>query len=153
MEGKKEFRITLPNEPGQLGRVAEALGNHGINIMTVAAIGAANPVIAIVTDQDDKSREILSNQELSFQEIEILTVKLPHRPSELGIFAKKLGSANINIESIYLLEESAGEVKIAFTVSDLIKAKKFVEDGKYRHYIKISVWFALCAINCLSFII
>jgi hypothetical protein len=124
MEEKKEFRITLPNEPGQLGRVAEALGSYGINIMTVAAIGAANPVVAIVTDQEDKTRETLSNLGLNFQEMELLMIKLSHKPEELGIFAKKLGEVNVNIESIYLFEESGGEVKIAFTVSDSVKAKQ-----------------------------
>lgn len=48
MEEKKEFRITLPNEPGQLARLGEVLGSRGINIMTVAAIGAANPVFCFI---------------------------------------------------------------------------------------------------------
>jgi len=126
MEEKREFRISLPNEPGQIGRVGEALGSRGINIVTIAAIGAANPVVAIVTDQEDKTREALAELNLSFQEMELLTVKLPNQPGELGIFAKKLGDANINIDSMYLLEESAGEVKIAFTVNDLIKANQIL---------------------------
>jgi hypothetical protein len=116
----------VPNDPGQLARVGEALGNRDINIMTVAAIGAANPVIAIVTDQEDKTGDILEELGLSFQEIDLLTVKLLHSPGELGTFAKKLGDANVNIESIYLLEESAGEVKIAFTVNDLSKAEEVI---------------------------
>jgi len=124
MREMKEFRISLPSEPGQLGRVGEALGRRGVNIMTVAAIGAANPVVALVTDQDDKTREVLGELGLSFKEVELQTVKLPHRPGELGNFAKKMGDANINIKSIYLLEESEGEVRIAFTVSDLAKAKQ-----------------------------
>jgi hypothetical protein len=128
MEKKKEFRITLPNEPGQLARLGEALGNRGINIMTVAAIGAANPVIAVVTDQEDKTREILEDLGISFQELDLLTVKLKHEPGQLGNFAKKLGDAGINVESIYLLEESAGEVKIAFTVSDLDRTEEIMED-------------------------
>jgi len=124
MEDKKEFRISLPNEPGQLARVCEALGHRGVNILSVAAIGAANPVVALVADQEDKTREALEELALSFQEVELLTVEVPHRPGELGTFAKKMRDANINIESIYLLEESGGEVKVAFTVSDLAKAKQ-----------------------------
>ncbi|MFQ6108758.1 MAG: ACT domain-containing protein [Candidatus Aminicenantales bacterium] len=123
MDEKREFRMSLPNEPGQLARVAGALGSRGINIVTVAAIGAANPVVSIVTDQEEQTREVLKELDVSFEEIELLTAKLPHKPGELGRLAKNLGDAGINIDSIYLLEESLGEVKIAFTVSDLAKAR------------------------------
>jgi hypothetical protein len=124
MGEKKEFRITLPNEPGQLARVCEALGHRGVNILSVAAIGAANPVVALVADKENKTREALEELGLGFQEVELLTVDMPHRPGELSTFTKKMGDANINIESIYLLEESSGEVKVALTVSDLAKAKQ-----------------------------
>jgi len=121
---EKEFRISLPNKPAQLARVAEDLGREGVNILAVAAIGAANPVIALVVDQEDKTREALKKLDLSFQEVDLLTVDVPHRPGELGIFAKKMGDAQVNIESIYLLEEPEGKVKVAITVSDLNKAKQ-----------------------------
>lgn len=124
MGEKKEFRISLPNEPGQIARVCEALGRRGVNILSVAAIGAANPVVALVADQEDKIGEALEELGLSFQELELLTVDVPHRPGELGSFARKMGDANINIDSIYLLWESSGEVKVALTVSDLTKAKQ-----------------------------
>ena len=121
---QKEFRISLPNKPGRLARVAEDLGRQGVNILAIAAIGAANPVIALVVDQEDKTREALKKLRLRFQELELLTVDVPHHPGELGIFAKKMGDAKINIDSIYLLEESGGKVKVALTVSDLKKAKQ-----------------------------
>lgn len=124
MDEMTEFRITLPSEPGQLARVGEALGSRGINIMTVAAIGAANPVVALVTDQVEETRETLGDLGLVYQEVDLLAVILPNQPGELGTFSKKLGDASINIDSIYLLAESAGEVKIAFTASDLTTAKQ-----------------------------
>ena len=121
---RKEFRISLPNKPGQLARVAENLGLQGVNILAVAAIGAANPVIALVVDLEDKTRKVLKKLRLRFQEVELLTVDVPHRPAQLAAFAKKMGDAKINIESIYLLEKSKGKVKVALTVSDLNKAKQ-----------------------------
>lgn len=124
MEERKEFRISLPNEPGQLARVSEALGGRGVNILSVAGIGTANAVIALVADQEDTTRETLEELGLSFEEVELLTVDLPHRPGELGTLAKKMGDADINIESIYLLIEPSGEFKVALTVSDLTKAKQ-----------------------------
>ena len=124
MEKRTEFQISLPNEPGQLARVTEALGHRQINIITIAAIGVANPGVVLVTVQEDETREILKELGLSFQEAELLSVKIPNVPGELGTFTKKLADSNINIESMYLLEESFGEVRIAFTVDDLDKAKQ-----------------------------
>ena len=120
----KEFRVFLPNEPGQLANVGEALSKQGVNILTVAAIGAVNPAVALVVDQDDKARVVLEELNLSFEEVELLTLNVPNRPGELSNFAKKLGDANINIESIYLLEASGEEAKVALTVSDALRAKE-----------------------------
>jgi hypothetical protein len=120
----KEFRVFLPNEPGQLAHVGEALSRRGVNILTVAAIGAASPAVALVADQEDIAREVLEELGLSFQEVELLTLNIPNRPGEMSTFAKKLGDANINIESIYLLEASGEEAKVVLTVSDIAKAKQ-----------------------------
>ena len=124
MEALKEFRITLPHEPGQLARITEALGDRDINIMTVAAVGSVEPDVAIVTDNEDETAEVLSELGLAYETKDLLTVSLFHEPGALGSIARKLGAANINIESIYLLDESAGQVKIAFTVHDLAGAKQ-----------------------------
>ncbi|NIM58944.1 MAG: hypothetical protein GTO16_08385 [Candidatus Aminicenantes bacterium] len=120
----KEFRVFLPNEPGQLANVGEALSKQGVNILTVAAIGAVNPAVALVVDEEDKARVVLEGLSLSFEEVELLTLNVPNRPGELSNFAKKLGDAKINIESIYLLEASGEEAKVALTVSDVVRARE-----------------------------
>jgi len=120
----KEFRVLLPNEPGQLAHVGEALSRRGVNILTVAAIGAANPAVALVADKEDMARGVLEELGLGFEEVELLTLNVPNRPGELSTFAKKLGDAKINIESIYLLEASGEEAKVALTVNDAARARE-----------------------------
>ncbi len=123
MASRKEFRILLPNQPGQLVRVCEALSKRNVNIRTVAGIAGAT-LLAIVTAQEDQTRAAFKELGLSFHEKELLTVNLVDRPGELATLAKKLADNNINIESIYVLRASASEVEIAFTVNDLEKAKQ-----------------------------
>jgi hypothetical protein len=120
----KEFRVLLPNEPGQLAHVGEAFSLRGVNILTVAAIGAANPAVALVADKEDIAREVLEELGLGFEEVELLVLNVPNRPGELSTFATKLGDAKINIESIYLLEASGEEAKVALTVSDAARARE-----------------------------
>jgi hypothetical protein len=118
----KEFRVSLFNRPGQLARVSGALGQRGVNITTLAATGIG--ILALVTDQEEQTRTALKDLGLSFQERELLTVKLPDRPGELGNFAKKLADSEINIESIYLMDRVGDEVEVSFTVSDVPKARQ-----------------------------
>ena len=120
----KEFRVSLSNRPGQLARVSGALGQRGVNIITLAATGIG--ILALVTDQEERTRTALKDLGLSFQERELLTVKLPNRPGELGNFAKKLADSEINIESIYLIDRIGDEVEVSFTVSDVPRAKQIL---------------------------
>lgn len=123
MSCTKEFRISLPNQPGQLVRVCEALNQRNVNIKTIAGTAGTNQ-LAMVTDQEEFTREVLQKLGLSFQEVELVTVRLVDKPGTLADFARKLADANINIESIYRLGVAADEVEVAFTVSDINKAKQ-----------------------------
>ena len=122
MSSTKEFRISLRNQPGQLVRVCEALSQRNVNIRTIAGIAGTNR-LAMVTDQEDPTKEVLQKVGLSFEEVELLTVRLVDKPGTLAGFARKLADANINIESIYRMGVTADGVEVAFTVSDIDKAK------------------------------
>ena len=101
-------------------------GSRGVNILTVSGIGAANPVLALVADREEETRTALQGLGVGFQEVELLTMKVPDRPGELGQLAKKLGDAQVNIDSIYLLSKAGGEAELALTVSDLDRAKQLL---------------------------
>ena len=79
-----------------------------------------------MVDKEEETRTALQNLGISFQEVELLTVKVPDRPGELAKIARKLGDAQINIESIYLLSKASGEAELALTVSDIAKAKQLL---------------------------
>jgi hypothetical protein len=123
MSSTKEFRISLPNQPGQLVRLCEALSQRNVNIKTIAGIAGTNR-LAMVTDQEGPTKEVLQKLSLSFEEVELVAVRLVDKPGTLAVFAKKLADANINIESIYRLGVTADGVDVAFTVSDIVKAKQ-----------------------------
>ena len=124
----REFRLTLPNEPGELARVCESLAKYEVNIRSIAGIAGKPPVIAITTEQEHDARIALKELGLEFQELELIIKKLTDVPGELAFFTRKLADAKINVESIYMLGELAGEGKIGLTVtvSDIDKAKKLL---------------------------
>lgn len=121
----KEFRVTLPNSPGQLARLAGLLGQRNINIRSIAAISAANKsVVSLIPSNDAKTRYALRLGGFKYEEVEILTLDLADRPGALGRVAQKLGDAKVNIDSVYLLTKAGNKVKLALAVDSLTRAKR-----------------------------
>jgi hypothetical protein len=127
MANRKDFRISLPNEPGQLARVCEALSARGVNIKSLAGIAATPPVLAIITDNEEDTKEALEELGLTYVQDELLIVRLSNIPGEIATISRKFADAGINIESIYMMREIGEEGEIAITVSDFEKAKKILE--------------------------
>lgn len=123
----KEFRVTLPNRPGQLAGIAELLGERGINIKSVAGVAdSPHPAVALVVEDVGQTRTALREGRFQFEEKEILTATLPDRPGELGQLARKLGNSGVNIESIYVLETEGENVQLALSVDNPKKAKEIL---------------------------
>ena len=124
MGQRKEFRITIPNEKGQIWRLCDALFRHKVNLKTVAGFAAHFGILAIITDKEDVTREVLKELGLKFQEIDLITIKLTNMPGEIAYYVKKLYDADINIEALYMVGESTSEGEIAISVNDLERAQK-----------------------------
>ena len=120
----KQFEIFVSNKPGELAKVAEILGSSGINIMAIASERSDNPIIRIVTNDEQSTRAALTRVNMKFRENEALVVELTDRPGELAKMAKKLAAAGINIDSIHLLNKGISTTSVALVVSDNKKAKE-----------------------------
>ncbi|MGQ9588534.1 MAG: ACT domain-containing protein [Thermoplasmata archaeon] len=120
----KEFDVYVQNRPGELAKVCEILGNYGVNIRAIASeSGSEKPMIKIVTDDEATTKAALSRSGIRFDLREVVAVKMPDRPGELGKIARKLARLMVNVESIYILGKGAGMTEIALTVDDIQKAE------------------------------
>lgn len=120
----KEFRIKVVERPGQLALVKAALSQKLTDIHMMAGLGSAGPLITFIAENEGQARATLKELGLSYEEVEILTVILSDQPGELAKLARKLGDANININSIHVLGTQDQQTKVALTVSDAAKAKR-----------------------------
>lgn len=121
---RKDFRISLPDETGQLARLCRELCTRGVNIRTIAGIAGSPPVLSLITDHEEETREALKTLGLTFEETELLTIKVTNIPGEIATFAQNLAESGINISAVFLLGEVGGKGMIAFGVSDLEKSKQ-----------------------------
>ena len=120
----KEFDVYVQDKPGELAKVCEMLGSHGVNIRAVASERSTNrPMIKVVTDDETTTKSALLRSGITYDVKDVIAVKMPDRPGELGKVARRLARAMVNVDSIYILNKENGMTEIAFTVDDLKKAE------------------------------
>jgi hypothetical protein len=120
----KEFDVYVQNKPGELAKVCEMLGTHGVNIKAIASErGNARPMIRIVTDDETTAKSALGRSGISYDLRDVIAVKLTDRPGELGKIARKLAKAMVNVDSIYIIGKEGGTTDVAFTVDNFQRAE------------------------------
>jgi hypothetical protein len=124
----KDFAIHLTHRPGELGRVASALGKHGVNIRSLAGMAfGTQGLLRVIADDPDTARAALQEANIRFEEKELVTVMLENQAGEVAVVADKLSNAGINLEALYVIGLSGDLVELALAVDDVKKAKKVLE--------------------------
>ncbi len=118
----KEFRFTLPNQPGTLARTAAAFGEAEVNIEGIVGMPGGRRV-SLVVDDEGKARAVLRELGLAFEEMEAWLLDLPNRPGELEKLLERLAAAGVNLDSIYPAVEPN---TVILTADSLDKARKIL---------------------------
>ena len=122
-----QFDVTVPDRPGELGKVAAALADRGVNIDAIAAVaGGGSGYVCVLPREPPKARETLKAAGFAFVERTVVTVTLEDKPGTLGELAKRLGAAGVNVTSIVTLASGGGRVQLALGVDNLDKARRVV---------------------------
>jgi hypothetical protein len=124
----KQLSIFLENKPGVLARLCENFAKEGINIEGLSvADGVDHAVVRLVPSDPRKAREMLESTGVLCIETDVIALKVPDRPGELGAAAKRLAKANVNIDYAYGTA-AQGEGMLILRVNDLKKARKALKD-------------------------
>lgn len=121
----EEFTVFVKNKPGQLARVCDTLYRNGVNIESLATEGTREDgTIKIVTNDVTTSKRALEQARIPFETTEVLVVRILNKPGELAKVTGKIGSANVDIKSIYLL----GDEKFAIRADNPKKAREILKE-------------------------
>src|SRR2546423_7248168 len=105
-----ELTVKLPNRAGQLGAVAEALGDAGVNLQSIAATtGGGVGTVHIVVDDKDAARARRALRGGKFRitgDRRLVEVRLADPPGTFARAAKRLGKGKVNIETAYMSSQS-----------------------------------------------
>jgi len=122
-----QFDVVVKDRPGELGKLAAALGDKGVNIEAIsAATGGGTGYVSLLITETMRTREALRAAGYEFVERTVLTVQLEDRPGRLGELAKRLGGAGVNITSVVTLSSGGGRVQMAIGVDNLERARSVV---------------------------
>jgi hypothetical protein len=122
----KQLTAWVESKPGEIGRIAEALGKAKVNISaaTCWSAGGESPVHLLV-DSPAKAKKVLQELGVRVTEEEVLRVTLPDKPGALGDVGTHLGAGNINIEYAYVsVPEGGKKADLVLSVSDVVGASK-----------------------------
>ena len=129
MARAKEFRVTIEDKPGALGKCCLALGERGVNILAFQSFVEHGESLArFVVDDPASANAVLGSQRMNFEEVDVVVVRLPHRPGELGRAAMRLGENQINIDYSYCGMEPGSPLPLAvFGVDNVTKAAALLD--------------------------
>lgn len=125
----RDCSIQLTNNPGDLARVAQALGRRGVNIKALAAITVdGRAMTRILPDDIVVARSALEAANIRFSESEVHLVLLENKPGMLATVTGRLGDGGVNLEALYIAGLADDLVELAIVSDNPKKAKKILEE-------------------------
>jgi hypothetical protein len=126
----KELTITIEDKPGALGKCFGALAERGINILGFQSFVEEGESLArLLVDDAAAANRVLGGLRMNFEETEVATISLAHRPGELARAAVRLGEKQVNIEYSYCgAEPGSSQMLAVFGVDRVTSAARALDE-------------------------
>ncbi|HEY3297675.1 MAG TPA: hypothetical protein VGK34_03380 [Armatimonadota bacterium] len=97
-----EVRVFVENSPGKLSRVAQLLGDAGIDILALELADEGQyGVLKILTAEPQRAKDALANANIAVALNQVVCVELPDRPGSLLTLSRALEAAKLNVADAY----------------------------------------------------
>jgi hypothetical protein len=120
-----DLTLYLDDQPGELARIGDVLGQAGANIAGLCAVrsGGGQAEVHILVDDAAVAFEALQGAGVKIAaEQEVLVLSIDDRPGALGEIARELGEARVNLTLAYL----ATNTRLILGADNLADAKAAV---------------------------
>jgi hypothetical protein len=121
-----DVTVYLDDQPGELARLGQVLGEAGVNIEGFCAITSAGgqaETHVLIEDAAAAFDALAAAGIEVVSEVEVAVVPVEDRPGELGQVSRKLGDAGVNITLAYL----ATSTRLVFAADDFARARAALE--------------------------
>jgi len=127
----KQISVFLENKPGRLANVLLTLARDKVNITALTVMDShEHNVLRFVSDDLDKTRQVLKELSIPFAETEVVVVEMRNQPGELAHICEILAAEHVNIDYAYCSAGGRnGKTVGIFKVSNAAKAVKIVGEA------------------------
>jgi len=78
----KQISVELVDQPGEMSKVSDLLGEEGINIRAICASPAGEKsVVRFVVDNPEKTLDVLQSQGYKLEVEDVIAVETPDHPA------------------------------------------------------------------------
>jgi hypothetical protein len=129
MAKAKEFRVTIQDKPGALGKCFLALAEGGVNILAFQSyVEERESLVRFLADDPAKANAVLGSLRMNFEETDVAIARLAHRPGGLARAASRLGEKQVNIDYSYCgLEPGSALGLLVFGVDNVTVAAALLD--------------------------
>jgi hypothetical protein len=129
----KQFSVFTANRLGRLHDLVALLNSHHVDIVALTVLDTTDSaIIRVVTDDPDKTRELLRIGEIAFAESDLMVVEM-NSATELNKLMSALLEAEININYLYSFIPHPNDKSIlALSMEDTEMAEKVLQRHQFR---------------------
>ena len=104
----KELTIFAKDRVGLLADITEMMGKNGVNIEFLSGEAVAGIAVLHMTFSNElAAASLLERAGFTVISSDILVLKIPNKPGEIGKISRMLSEEGINIQNIYFMGEKA----------------------------------------------
>jgi hypothetical protein len=118
---RTELTLVIENKLGACARVFRHLSDEHINILAMQLEHAG--LLRLVVDNPRRAAELLRDRLFKIEERDVLYTVMPNDPGALGLTARLLEEAGVNVEYLYATAvDGQTTAAVVFGVPDALKA-------------------------------
>jgi hypothetical protein len=121
----RQLSLFLENRPGQLRAPCEALGQAGVDILTMALADTAQfGILRLIVKDPDRAREVLERTGAVVNVAEVAPIEVDDRPGGLAAALAAIEQAGLGVEYMYAFAAGprAGKAAVIFRFEDMAAA-------------------------------
>ena len=106
----RQVSVFLENRSGRMAKITTVLGNAGINIRAMSLADTSDfGILRLVMTDTDKGVAILKKNSFTVKVTDVIAVAIPDQPGALGDLLSVIESAGLNLEYVYVLNQTNPE--------------------------------------------